>query len=139
MIWAVLDANVLVSAVLNERGAPGKILQAWHAEQFGLLMSEVILKETARVLRYPKIVRRHGWTESQIAEFIRHLQGLAMVTPGKLVFSAVTQDPSDNRYLECAVEGEADCIVSGDRHLLSLGEFRGIEIVRPVEFLAVLR
>jgi len=47
----------------------------------------------------------------------------------------VPGDPSDNRFLECAVEGRADYLVSGDAHLLNLGEFRGVKIITPRAFL----
>ena len=50
--------------------------------------------------------------------------------------SVVTADPEDNRVLECAVEGGADVIVSGDRDLLALGRYAGIPVCRPQEFLA---
>jgi len=57
------------------------------------------------------------------------------VTPGEHI-QAVVADLEDNRFLECAVAAEAEMIVSGDRHLLSLGEFRGILIVDPAALLA---
>jgi predicted nucleic acid-binding protein len=50
----------------------------------------------------------------------------------------VAADPSDDRYLECAIEGEADCIVTGDRHLLALGNYREVEILSPREFVELL-
>jgi hypothetical protein len=51
---------------------------------------------------------------------------------------AILEDPSDDIYLECALEGRADFIVSGDRHLLDLGTFRGISIVNPTAFLKIV-
>lgn len=139
MIRAVLDANVFVGGILSGNGAPGQILKAWRDQQFHLVTSEAILAEIGRVLRYPKIVRRHGWTESQLEEFIEDVAGLALVTtPGNLKLSVVTKDPADDRYLECAVEGEAVCIVSGDCHLLDLAAHGEVEIVSPREFIELL-
>jgi putative PIN family toxin of toxin-antitoxin system len=70
MIRAVLDANVFVSGILSSRGAPGRILLALLDEQFHLVTSDPILEEIGRVLRYPKISRRHGWSEEEMTRFI---------------------------------------------------------------------
>jgi predicted nucleic acid-binding protein len=59
--------------------------------------------------------------------------------PGTLTVAVIQDDPSDNRYLECAVEGEAAYLVSGDRVLLSLGTYQGIQIISPRGFLEVLQ
>lgn len=139
MIRAVLDANVFVSAVLSPTGSPAKILSAWRqAEQLELVLSEAILKEIGRVLRYPRIARRHRWSEAQIQVFMEDLARLGILTPGARPLTVIAEDPPDNRYIECAVEGEAEYIVSGDQHLLALGEYQGIRIVPPREFLEVL-
>jgi hypothetical protein len=137
MIRAVLDANVFISGILNAQGAPGQVLDAWRAEQFLLLISPPILEELERVLYYPKIATRHGWSQAMVQQFLFRLTTIATTTPGDLVLSVV-DDPSDNRYLECAVEGNATHLVSGDRDLLGLGHFEGIAIVAPQVFLDVL-
>jgi hypothetical protein len=137
MIRAVLDANVFVSGILTE-GTPRKIVRAWRAGRFHLVASHAIFSEIGRVLRYPKIVRRHRWSESEILSFMESLQALSIVAPGQLHLQVVAADPTDDRYLECAVEGEAACIVTGDRHLLDLSAYREIEILSPREFLELL-
>jgi predicted nucleic acid-binding protein len=63
---------------------------------------------------------------------------LAIITAGALRLSVVREDPDDDRYVECAVEGRAEYVVSGDRHLLTLGSYRDFVIVSPRAFLAVL-
>ena len=68
----VLDANVFVSSILSGAGTPARILDAWRDERFQLLISDAILDEMGRVLRYPKIAQRHGWTEAEIDRFLRH-------------------------------------------------------------------
>jgi putative PIN family toxin of toxin-antitoxin system len=137
MIRAVLDANVLVSGIVTE-GVPRSILRAWRAGRFHLLASQATLDEIGRVLRYPKITRRHRWSETEIQAFMESVEALAIPTPGKLRLDVVAADPSDNRYLECAIEGEADCLVTGDRHLLELGVYRQVEILTPREFVDLL-
>ena len=139
MIRAVLDANVLVSAVLSPVGVPGQILDEWRAERFALLVSAPILEEIARVLEYPRIARGHRWPQAKVQEFVAELGNAAILTPGEITLNVVRNDPDDNRYLECAVEGDADYLVSGDQDLLALREHRGIRIVTPKTFLQALR
>ena len=138
MIRAVLDANVLVSAILSPKGLPGRVFNAWREDEFFLLASEPLLAELDRVLRYPKIKKRHGWSEEEIEAFLEDLGTLAIMTPGELSLSVIEDDPTDDRYLECAVEGGADFIVSGDRHLLALSPYRDIQILTPRAFLSLL-
>jgi putative PIN family toxin of toxin-antitoxin system len=139
MIRAVLDANVFVSAVLSPAGVPAQVLTAWREERFQLVISEAILEEIARVFRYPKIVKYHRWPEATLQAFIEDLRHLAIVIPGALALAVIHDNPPDDRYLECAVEGEPAYIVSGDRHLLNLGEYQGIKILTPQAFLKALR
>jgi putative PIN family toxin of toxin-antitoxin system len=139
MMRVVLDANVLVSAILSPRGTPAQILNAWRAEQFDLVISHAIVAELDRVFRYPKIAKRHRWSEEQLQTFLDTLSHIAILTPGILTLAVITEDPPDDRYLECAVEGEAAYIVSGDRLLLRLGVYQGIPILTPRAFLEVLQ
>ena len=138
MIRAVLDANVFVSALLSPGGFPSKILDAWRLEKFQLLTSFAILEEISRVLQYPKIADRHGWSKEKIRLFIEDLAHLTIPTPGERRLNVIAEDPSDNRYLECAIEGEAEYVVSGDQHLLQLATYEGIQILTPKQFLEVL-
>ena len=139
MIRAVLDANVVVSGVLSPAGVPGQILDEWRAERFALLVSAPILEEIVRVLEYPRIARGHRWPHAKVQEFVVELGNVAILTPGELTLNIVRDDPDDNRYLECAVEGAADYLVSGEHHLLALQDHRGISIVTPKTFLQALR
>ena len=139
MMRVVLDANVLVSAVLSPRGTPAQIFNAWRAQQFDLVISEAILAEIGRVFRYPKIAKRLRWSEEQLQAFLDNLAHIAIMTPGLLTLTVITEDPPDDRYLECAVEGEAAYVVSGDRLLLRLGVYQGIPILTPRAFLEVLQ
>ena len=139
MIRAVLDANVVVRGILSENGMPGKILKAWYEDRFHLVVSPAILEELRRVLEYPRIARRHSWSASQVREFLEDLASLAIRTSGDFTLPAIiAEDPSDDRYVECAIEGEANYIVSGDRHLLDLEIYEGIEIVSPRAFIRLL-
>ncbi len=131
----VLDANQFVSAILVPVGRPAQILQAWRAGVFELAMSPPILAEVRRVLLYPRLQRKHSWTESQINDFLTGLTAAALLTPGELFVQAVPADPTDDKYIACALEAEARYIVTGDEHLTVLKKYQDIEIVTPAFFI----
>jgi len=131
----VLDANQFVSAVLAPVGRPAQILQAWRAGHFEVALSPAILAELRRVLAYPRLKRKHGWDEMQIDEFLFSLSSVATLTPGVLSLQVVPDDPTDDKYIACAVEAGTGYIVSGDEHLLQLKQYQGIEIVTPAFFI----
>ncbi len=135
---AVLDANVLVSALLSLRGSPAGLLSRWEAGQFELLYSADTLQELQRVLYYPRLRERYPLPEEQVRRFLRLFPRFATRIAPTETITFITSDPDDNRYLECAIAGGAEVIVSGDKHLLALGDFRGIRILTPVEFTALL-
>jgi putative PIN family toxin of toxin-antitoxin system len=135
---AVLDTNVLISATLTPYGNPAKVLDAWRAERFDLLLSPPILEEVAEVIRRPHIRKRHGWSDEEIEAFLSGLATLGVVTAGELEVTVVAEDPDDNKFFACAVEGAADYIVSGDPDLLKIGTYQGIQIVTPRQFWEML-
>jgi putative PIN family toxin of toxin-antitoxin system len=138
MIRVVLDANLYVSALLKPRSKPAQILQLVYDRKVQLLLSSKILSEVKTVLLYPKLQRLHQRSEEQVDDLLRKLAKIAILTPGELALDVVHSDPTDNKYIECATEGEADFVVSGDRHLTDLKAFRGISILSPTAFLNVL-
>lgn len=138
MIRVVLDANLYVSALLKPRSKPARILQLVYDGKVQLLLSSKILSEVKTALLYPKLQRLHQRTEEQVDDLLRKLAKIAILTSGVLALDVVHSDPTDNKYVECAIEGEADFIVSGDRHLTDLKDFRGISILSPTAFLNVL-
>jgi putative PIN family toxin of toxin-antitoxin system len=131
MIRVVLDANQYVSALLKPHSNPAKIVRLVYQGDLALLLSPAILDELQRVLAYPGIKKLHRRTPEGIERFFLKLEKIAVMTPGILSVSAFVDDPSDNIYLACAVEGAADFIVSGDHHLTDLKTFRGVPIVNP--------
>jgi len=139
MIRAVLDANVLVSATINPRGTPARLVALWRATRFAVVVSDALLRELYAVLHYPKILIRHGWSDVQIRAFVGELAQYAIRAPGALTLTVIEDDPADNRYLECAVEGSADFLVTGDQLLLNLNGYQGITILTPRAFLDVLQ
>lgn len=129
---AVLDTNVLISAFTHPRKRLAFVWRAAQERQYRLLISRPIAEEVAGVLRV-----KFAWEQGRI---IRRLKQL--IRAGELIAPqvrlAVVEDQADNRILECAVEGRADLVVSGDRDLLQLKAYQGIAIVRPADFLRTL-
>jgi len=135
LMRVVLDANQFVSAVLVPAGHPAQILAAWRRGEFDLAISPPIIAEVRRVLLYPRLQREHGWDEAQVDSFLAGLLATATITPGEMEVQAVPDDPTDDKYVACALEAGADYIISGDEHLKRLGSYRGVQIVSPAVFL----
>lgn len=113
---AVVDTNVWVSAVLNGAGLPARVLDAYLAGRFTLVVSEPMLEELAEVLARPRLVRRHGRPPERIAALVNGLREHAVLVA---VCGAVQvcRDPDDNVVIETAMGGRADLLVSGDQDL----------------------
>lgn len=128
----VADTNVLVSA-LQFGGKPKQLLDLATDGQIDLAVSEAIISEALRVLS-DKFERSSEW----VAETERQLRVISRLVQPTESIQAIEADPTDDRILECAVAADAEVLVSGDTHLLSLGSFRGIPIQRVAEFLGSL-
>ena len=133
----VLDANVLVSALISSRGSPTRLLLYWEEGKLDLVVSPPILQELDRVVHYPKLQARYALSAALVERFLAFCEKQAIVVMPKEEVAIVDRDPSDNRYLECALAGDARYVVSGDRHLLDLKAYRGIQILTPTEFVAL--
>lgn len=135
----VLDANVFVSALISRKGTPARLLECWQEERFDVVVSSAILQELDRVLHYPRLQRRYHLPEEDIRRFLRLLGRQAIGVAPSETLAVINRDPADNRYLECAIARNASVIVTGDQHLLELGEYEGVQILTPAGFLALLR
>lgn len=138
MLKITVDTNVLVSSILNPHGPPSKIIQLVRQKKVTLVLSPYILDEVRRVLNYSKIsklLKKKGIQKENLFVFIDKLAKNSIVTPGKLIVNEIERDPSDNMILACAIEGKADFILSGDKHLTDLISFKNIKILNPSEFL----
>ena len=136
MLRIVLDTNVFVSSLLLRKGASAKVLHEWRAGKYLLITSPSIISEIQGVLQTPRIKKRYGIGQEEIDRLIDLLEKEAVVLPGLSdARGTIPQDPEDEKFLACAVDAGADLIVSGDRHLLDLGEHRGIPIITVREFI----
>lgn len=136
MLKIVVDTNLFVSAVITSHGNPAKILELFRKNLVEIVMSEEIVMEIQKVLTYPKIRKRHRWNLGETEQFIEGIKKFCIVvTPKAHSGAIVMQDPSDDKFLDCAVAGEVDYIVTGDGHLLNLGQYSGIPIITAEQFL----
>jgi putative PIN family toxin of toxin-antitoxin system len=134
LLGAVLDSSVIVSAFLSGTGASAEILRLWRKDNaFQVIVSDPILAEVIRALL------EHGIADSLVEDFVTALHLLALVIDNMYIVRHIAQDPSDDIFLAAALEGQADYIVTLDRHLLSLKQYHGVQIVRPALFLRHLR
>ncbi len=131
MLRVVLDSNVFISAILFG-GKPEKIVNLARCGEIELISSLSIINEVLTVLK--KKFNWNDWQVSQVGIAIREMS--TIITPISII-KTITIDDTDNRVLECAYEGKADYIVSGDRHILSLKQYEGIKILSPAKFLTL--
>lgn len=129
---AVLDVNVLISAVLAPRGAPGRLLAAWREGAFELVVSPLLLDELRRALGYPKLARLVPPADADaLVALLARTAELATDPPGPPPVHST--DPADDYLVALAAAARA-IIVSGDTHLTDLAD--RIPVRRPAEFLA---
>ncbi len=131
---AVVDANILVQAVIKPSDTVGPVLLRLRHGDYTLLYAQSLLEELIDVLNRPRIREKYQLTGQNIQTVVSLilLRGEA-VSPQERI-----TDPKDDKFLEVAVFGSADVIVSGDEDLLMLHPFVGIPILPPVAFLQML-
>ena len=134
MIKIVVDANLFASALIKPDSNPGEILELIRQNQVELVISPAIIKEIKRILLYPKIQKYHQKTAHELDRYFDDLLIFAWTVEGNSKIDLIKDDPTDNKYLACALEGQADYIVSGDRHLLNVKIFNDIKIVNAKAF-----
>ncbi len=129
MLRVVADTNVYISA-LNFRGVPDRVIALARRRRFDLFVSRPILDEVTGVLR-----KKFGWSPRRTRAALALIRDIAHeVRPDQRV-AVIEKDEADNRILECALAANATIVISGDSHLLELGSFRQIRILRPRELL----
>jgi putative PIN family toxin of toxin-antitoxin system len=134
ILRAVLDTNIMVSVAFAKQGLARELRDMIADEAFTLITSKEIVKELYRVLFYPHIVKRFKPSKNDINEFIAMILERADITKGLYEVKRIKDDPSDNMFLACAMEGKADYIVSRDPHLRDLKHYRKIQIIDPKTF-----
>lgn len=131
----VCDTNVIVSGLLW--GGPlRRVLSCVEDGKYALFTSRDLLEELGRVLNYPKlasVLAKAGVHSQDVFRWV--VQNSTIVMPKPLDGVVVGDDPSDDMVLACAASASVDAVVSGDKHLLALGEYKGIPIMGAASFL----
>jgi len=127
----VADTNVLISGLFWE-GNERKLLKMFKTEELANVISPQIIDELEDVLSRKKF----NLTKKEIESAVEQVFSFSRFVHPVFESDAVKQDISDNRILECAVSGNADYIISGDKHLLDLKEYEGIKILNAKTFLS---
>ena len=132
---AVLDTNVIISAVLSPAGSPARVLRLWIEGAYELVCSPLLLAELERTFAYPKLRARIRYEEGAELIDLLHRGALMLEDPtGPPEISS--PDPGDDYLIALAAEAKA-AIVTGDRHLLGLSE--EIPVYSPFDFLGLLQ
>jgi len=126
----ILDTNVFVSGVFWD-GPPNRILKAWITGKINLVLSLEILEEYQRIghglsLKYPLI---------DFPQVLTTLEGNAEIVNSPRHHIRVCEDPDDDKFFSCAIIAQVPWIVSGDKHLLKVSNYHGVQVVKPKEFL----
>ena len=125
----VLDTNVFISGVFFG-GQPGKILTAWRDGKVKLILSPDILEEYVEVLGrlqnlYPSV---------EVQPIISLVLAGSEIIPATQLEKPVSLDPDDDKFIACALAAEVKMVVSGDKHLLGVAGYQGIEVLKPSDF-----
>lgn len=135
----VLDTNVLISA-LFWKGKAEKILDLAEKGTITICLTKEILDEIIRVLNYPKINKHLCEAGLSIDDISRYVTNLAEFYRDEIQLKGmIKDDPSDDKFLSCALISQAKYIVSGDGHILKLKFFVGISIITPANFLLIFK
>ena len=136
MLRVVLDTNVFVSGLLVKVGIPAQVMDVWRDRRYLLITSPAIIAELRATLDYPRIRRKYSITDEDVEGLVALLRHDALLVPGEAdTAGAIPADPTDEKILACALDGQVDFIVSGNLHLLDLVQYQGIPILNARQFL----
>lgn len=130
-LGVILDTNVLLSGIFFG-GVPGRVLEAWHEDRFELVLSPAILAEYSRV--GDELAVQYAEIEAPLAAILTMVTQRATIVDAPELPVGVSADPSDDKFLACAVASRVAIIVSGDKHLLAVNGWGEITIVTPRQF-----
>lgn len=125
----VLDTNVLISGIFFS-GPPFQILKAWQEGKIKIIASEEILSEYQRVTEELS----HQFPSVDIGRILELITVHAEVVDASDFQLTICKDPDDNKFISCALAIKSKIIVSGDKHLLNISGYKGINVLKPREF-----
>ena len=127
----VIDTNVIVSALLFG-GKPGELITLWQNNTIEPIVSRDVVDEYIRVLAYPKFELAEKEIRFLLYRQLLPYFEIVETSQGEII---IPNDPSDDKFIQCALAGNAKVIVSGDIHLLSLKVYQDIHILSPAQFM----
>ena len=133
----VLDTNVLISSLLFKKQL-SPIFDILESGKIIPCFTLSTLKEFSEVLNRPKFLKKIETLNLTPSEIISAVLENSQICPEKKIPNIIPEDPSDNKFLACAISCQASFIVSGDSHLLKLKKFQEIPILQPKEFLKII-
>jgi putative PIN family toxin of toxin-antitoxin system len=133
LLRLVIDTNVLISSFFG--GNPKEVIDLWRRGSALLCLTREVLEEYFRVMARLPIAPE---TKSRLVAILQEKRNLELVTPSKH-HAVIREDPEDDKFIDCAVEAQADYIISGDEHLLRVKAYRSIPIYSPKDFLQLIK
>ena len=138
MLRIVFDTQLFVQAILTKKGICALLLTAWKKNYYILISSTDIVSEIARVLSYQQKRGKYNLTEVDIEDLISLLDSEAVILSEAPKLNIIQDYPLNNKFIDCAIAGDADYIVAGDTHLLSIKKVKDIPIISASHFMKIL-
>jgi putative PIN family toxin of toxin-antitoxin system len=137
MLRAVVDTNILIRAVIMPRGTVGPAIRRLRDGDYRLVYSQLLVDELLEKLALPRIREKYHLSDQDIDDALAliALRG-ELVTPTRTV--KVCRDPTDDMFIEAALAGKAEVVVTGDKDLMTLKKFETVRFVTPRAFLELL-
>ncbi|MBS3092245.1 putative toxin-antitoxin system toxin component, PIN family [Candidatus Pacearchaeota archaeon] len=134
-MMAIIDTNIFVSGIFWEGNFCSQIIDEWKNKKFELVSSVEIIDEFVETLKNFKI----QMPDEMIEEWRNLIIENSIMVEPTIKLDAIKDDPDDNKFLEAGISGNVDLVISQDKHLLKLKQYRGIKIVSPEEALLLLK
>lgn len=135
MIRAVIDTNLIISYLLTQSDTTSRLISHWERGDFVYLISPTMLAELQAVIQRPRLRQQMRVNPLVLLELIEQDTELVM---GKLILTGVCRDPKDDHFIACAVEGQANYLVTGDKDLLDIERYQTVNMIKAYEFVTLL-
>jgi putative PIN family toxin of toxin-antitoxin system len=136
MLKVVFDTNIFLQALINPHGINARLVAEFH--KYELIISEEIIAEILNVLFRSSLRKKYSSLNNiSIQELFYYISAAKVVRPKDKI--SACRDAKDNKFLECAVAAAADYLVSGDKDLLDMGEYKGVKIISAGPFIEKIR
>ena len=133
-IKLVLDTNILISGLITHNGPSAQILDAVQAGDERVVISLALIEEFNEVIIRPNLLTKYPEVSQFANALLDFLRANAILVIGEPENPIISDDPDDDYVVACAMDGQADYIISGDAHLLELGQYHDIKIMNPRQF-----